>query len=65
VTALMIIERVKCVYDEMKIMDICTFSEDCVQNFKEPTAEGGTQMDYFSDWLYSPSIGAVMGGKKV
>jgi hypothetical protein len=35
-TGLMIIERVKCVYDEMKISDMCTFSEGCVQNFKEP-----------------------------
>jgi hypothetical protein len=45
----MIIERVKCVYDEMKITDTCTFSEGCVQNFKEPAAEGHTQVEYFSN----------------
>jgi len=59
VTGLVIIERVKCVYNEMKITDMCTFSKGCVQNFKEPAAEGGTQMEYFSDWLCNPSIGAV------
>jgi hypothetical protein len=63
VTGVVIIERVKCVYDEMKITDMCTFSKGCVQNFKEPAAEGGTQMEYFSDWLYSPSIGAVIKKK--
>lgn len=64
-TGRMIIERVKCVYDEMKITDTCTFSEGCVQNFKERAAEGHTQMEYFSDWLYSPSTGAVTEKKKV
>jgi len=38
---------------------MCTFSEGCVQNFKEPAADGDTKMGYFSAWLYSPSIGAV------
>lgn len=63
-TGLMIIEREKCVYDEIKITDTCTFSEGCVQSFKEPAAEGHTQMEYFSDWLYSPSIGAVTKKKR-
>jgi len=45
----MIMEKVKCVYDEVKIVDTCTFSEGCVQNFNEPAAEGDTQMEYCSD----------------
>jgi hypothetical protein len=44
----MIMERVKCVCDEVKIVDMCTFSEGCGQNFNEPAAEGDTQMGYFS-----------------
>jgi hypothetical protein len=49
VIGLVIIERVKCVHDEMKITDMCTFSEGCVQNFKDPAADGDTKMEYFSD----------------
>jgi hypothetical protein len=49
VAGLIAIDRVKCVYDEMEITDTCTFSEGCVQNFKETAAEGDTQMEYFSD----------------
>jgi hypothetical protein len=35
-----IFERAKSFYDEMKISDKCTFSEDLPQNFKELAAEG-------------------------
>jgi len=26
----------------------------------EPAAEGDVQMEYYSDWLYSPNIGTVI-----
>jgi hypothetical protein len=45
----MVTEEVKFFYDEMKITDMCTFSEGWVQNFKEPAAEGDVKMEYSSD----------------
>jgi hypothetical protein len=44
-----IIEKAKSFYNEMKISDKCTFSEDWLQNFKEPAAEGDIQMECHSD----------------
>jgi hypothetical protein len=43
----------------MKMTDKCTFSDGWQQNFKEPAAEGDIQTEYPSDYLYSPSTGAV------
>jgi hypothetical protein len=40
----MITERAKSVYDEMKITDKHTFSEDWLQHFKELAGEGTVQL---------------------
>jgi hypothetical protein len=55
----MIIDKVKSFCSEMKITVKCTFSWGWLGSFKETAAEGDFQMEYFSDQLCSPSIGAV------
>jgi hypothetical protein len=59
VTQPTIIEKAKSFYDEMTIIDKCTFSESWLQNFKEPRVKGGIQMEHPSHYLCSPSIAAV------
>jgi hypothetical protein len=54
-----VIDKAKSFYGEIKITDNCTFSEGWLQNFKEPAAEGDIQMEYSSDELCSPNMGAV------
>jgi len=59
VTGPVIIERAKALCDEMKTANKCTFSDGWQQNVEEPAAAGDIQREYHSDYLYSPSMGAV------
>ena len=43
-TGPMIIQKVKCFYDEMNITDKFTFCEGWLQTFKQPAAEGDIQI---------------------
>jgi len=54
-----ITERAKALCDEMKLTDKCTFSDGWQQNINEPAAAGDIQTEYPSDYLYSPSMGAI------
>lgn len=58
-TGPMLIDQVKSFCSEMKIIDKCTLSWGWLWSLKETAAEGVFQMEYFSDKLCSPSIGAV------
>jgi hypothetical protein len=44
VTGPMVIQKFKSFYDEMKITDKFTFCEGWLQTFKQPAAEGGTEL---------------------
>jgi hypothetical protein len=55
----MIIEEDKYFYDDVKITDKCTFSGYWLQNFKEPAAKEYLQIEHSSEWLCSPSTGAI------
>jgi hypothetical protein len=49
VMGLVIVEKAKSFYDEMKLTDKCTLSKGWLQNFKVTAAEGDIQMEYCSD----------------
>jgi hypothetical protein len=49
--------KAKSFYGELTISDKRTFSESWLQNYEETAAEW--DIEYFSDQLFSPSVGAV------
>jgi hypothetical protein len=58
-TGPMVIKRAESFYNEMEITDGCEFFEGELQNFKEPEAKGDTSVEYYCNWLCSPSLGAM------
>ena len=53
-----VIEKAKCFYDETKISDTCTFSEGCLQNFKE--CHGIRKMDISDEVLSTDVVRAII-----
>jgi hypothetical protein len=51
-----VIEKAKCFYDETEISDKCTFSDSCLQNFKE--CHGIRKLD-ISEVLSADAVRAI------
>lgn len=52
-----VIEKAKCFYDETKISDKCTFSDSCLQNFKE--CNGIRKLDISDNVLSADAVRAI------
>ena len=52
-----VIEKAKCFYDKTKISDKCTFSDSCLQNFKE--CNGIRKLDISDEVLSADAVRAT------
>lgn len=52
-----VVKKAKCFYDETKISDKCTFSDSCLQNFKE--SNGIIKLDISDEVLSADAVRAI------